>query len=172
MKRPMQRLLEHLLPAPLLSLALGLSWLMLNESTSTGHLLLALGLALALPWFTERLWPARPRVRSWRAATALASVVLYDIVKSNVDVARRVLGSPSTIEPRFFWVPLQLQEPHAIVLLAGIITTTPGTVSAQISADRRWLLVHALHCPDDATQAAITQDIQTRYEAPLKEIFE
>ena len=175
MKRPRQRLMDRLLdlllPAPLLSLALGLSWLMLNESTSTGHLLLALGLALALPCFTERLWPARPRVRSWRAAITLAGVVLFDIVKSNVDVARRVLGSPSTIEPRFFWLALQLQDPHAIVLLAGIITTTPGTVSAEISADRRWLLVHALHCPDDATQAAITLDIQNRYEAPLKEIF-
>ena len=168
MKRP----LDRLLPAPVLSLALALSWLMLNESASTGHLLLAGGTALAVPWFTERLWPARPRVRSWRAAIALTGVVLYDIIKSNVDVARRVLGSPSTIEPRFFWVPLQLQEPHAIVLLAGIITTTPGTVSAQISDDRRWLLVHALHCPDDATQAAITRDIQARYEAPLKEIFE
>ena len=172
MKRPVQRVLDRLLPAPVLSLALGLSWLMLNESASTGHLLLALGLALALPWFTERLWPARPRLRSWRTAIALAGVVLYDIIKSNVDVARRVLGSPGSIEPRFFWVPLQLQDPHAIVLLAGIITNTPGTVTAQISADRRWLLVHALHCPDDATQAAITQDIQTRFEAPLKEIFE
>lgn len=164
--------MKHLLPAPLLSLALGLSWLALNASVSAGHLLLALLLALAVPGFTERLWPARPRVRSWRAAIRLVGVVLFDIVKSNIDVAWRVLGSPDAIGPRFFWVPMDLQEPHAVVLLAGIITTTPGTVSAEISADQRSLLVHALHCPDDATQAAIVHDIKSRYEALLKEIFE
>lgn len=163
--------MKQLLPAPLLSLVLGLSWLMLNESVSVGHLGLALALALAVPWTTERLWPRRPRVRSWRAAFRLAGVVLFDIVKSNIDVARRVLGSPGTIVPRFFWLPLDLHEPHAVVLLAGIITTTPGTVSAELSADQRSLRVHALHCPDDATQAAIVHDIKTRYEAPLKEMF-
>lgn len=156
----------------MLSLALGLSWLMLNGSLSVGHLLLALAVALTVPWFTERLWPARPRVKSWSAAGRLAGVVLYDILKSNVDVARRVLGPADAIVPRFLWVPLDLREPHAVVLLAGIITTTPGTVSAEITADRRWLLVHALHCPDDEAQAAIVQDIKTRYEAPLQEIFE
>ena len=164
--------MKHLLPAPLLSLALALSWLTLNESLSVGHLLLALLLALTVPWFTERWCPKRPQIRSWPAAVRLTGVVLFDIVKSNIDVSRRVLGSPGAIVPRFLWVPLDLREPHAIVLLAGIITTTPGTVSAEISADRRWLLVHALHCPDAASQAAIISDIKTRYETPLREIFE
>ena len=38
--------------------------------------------------------------------------------------------------------------------------------------ERAFLLVHALHCPDDASAAALVADIQARYEAPLKEIFE
>ena len=45
------RLRLRLLPSPLLSALLFLAWLMLNESASAGHLLLALGLALLLPWW-------------------------------------------------------------------------------------------------------------------------
>jgi multicomponent K+:H+ antiporter subunit E len=87
-------------------------------------------------------------------------------------VARRVLGPVDRIQPRFVWVPLSLTEPHAIATLAGIITMTPGTLSSEVTDDRRHLLVHALHCPDDEAAAALVADILHRYEAPLKEIFE
>jgi multicomponent K+:H+ antiporter subunit E len=58
------------------------------------------------------------------------------------------------------------------VALAGIITMTPGTLSSDLSPDRKHLLVHALHCPDEAAEAALVADIKARYEAPLMEIFE
>jgi multicomponent K+:H+ antiporter subunit E len=58
------------------------------------------------------------------------------------------------------------------VALAGIITLTPGTLSSDLSPDRKHLLVHVLHCPNDAAQAALIADIQARYETPLMEIFE
>jgi multicomponent K+:H+ antiporter subunit E len=58
------------------------------------------------------------------------------------------------------------------VALAGIVTMTPGTLSADLSDDRRHLLVHAFDVDDDAAQAALIADIQLRYEAPLMQIFE
>lgn len=163
--------MKTLLPAPVLSLVLLLSWLMLNGSASAGNLLLGAGLALAIPWFSTRFSPERSRVRRWGTIVRLAAVVLHDIVKSNIDVARRVLGPEAAIQPRFIWVPVSLQDPNAMVLLAAIITTTPGTISADLTDDRRHLLVHALHCPDDESAAQIVADIQARYEAPLQEIF-
>jgi multicomponent K+:H+ antiporter subunit E len=53
-------------------------------------------------------------------------------------------------------------------VFASIITMTPGTLSCEVSDDRRWLLVHAFHA-DDA--AAVAAEVKSRYEAPLKEIF-
>jgi multicomponent K+:H+ antiporter subunit E len=94
--------------------------------------------------------------------------VLKDIVLSNIDVARRVLGPQAALQPAWVWVPLRLQSPPGIVALAGIVTLTPGTVSSEITEDRRHLLVHALHCTDPA---ALVADIQARYEAPLLEIL-
>jgi multicomponent K+:H+ antiporter subunit E len=168
----MKRVLNRWLPAPLLSLLLFASWLLLNESVSTGNLLLALLFAVVVPWFTEAFRPDKPRIQRWPTVLRLGAVVLRDIVMSNIDVAKRVLGPEAAIQSRFVWVPLRLRDPHAIVALAGIITMTPGTLSSDLSPDRRHLLVHALHCPDDAAEAALVADIQARYEAPLMEIFE
>lgn len=160
--------LRRLLPAPLLSALLFLSWLMLNQTLSVGHLLIAAVLALAVPAYTLRFSPDRPLLRHWPVAMRLTVTVLRDIVVSNIDVARRVLGPESALQPRFVWVPLDVQTPHAIVALAGIITLTPGTLSSELTDDHRFLLVHALHCTDEA---ALVADIKARYEAPLLEIL-
>ena len=59
-------------------------------------------------------------------------------------------------------------SPEAITVLAATITLTPGTVSCDLSEDGHALLVHCLHAPDPA---AVLDEIKTRYEARLKEIF-
>jgi len=164
--------MKRLLPAPLLSLALWIAWLMLNESASAGHLLLGAALAIVLPWFTERWRPDRPHIGRLGVMLRLAGAVLVDIVKSNLTVARLILGNERNITPRFVWVPLAIRDPHGLVALAGIVTMTPGTLSADLSDDRRHLLVHAFDVDDEAAQAALIADIQTRYEAPLIRIFE
>lgn len=164
-------LTRQLMPAPLLSLALALAWLMLAGSLSSGQLLLAAALALVIPWFTERLRTERPRLARPVVALRLALVVLRDIVVANVEVARRVLGPEAAIRPRFVEVPLAISDAHGIAALACIITLTPGTLSATLSDDRRTLRVHALHVADDAAEAALVADIRARYEAPLLAIF-
>lgn len=171
-RRASGRLKARLLPSPVLSGVLFLTWLMLNESVSVGHVLLALALALALPWWTQRFREHPVPLRHPGTALRLAARVAVDIVVSNIEVARRVLGPEAALRPVFVWIPLQIRHPHGMVALAGIVTLTPGTLSSEITADRRHLLVHALHCPDDAAVAALVAGIRARYEVPLKEIFE
>jgi multicomponent K+:H+ antiporter subunit E len=160
---------NRLLPAPLLSALLFVVWLLLANTLDPAHIVLAALLAVVVPWFTERLRPERPRVRRPLLILRLGLVVLWDIVLSNIEVARRILGPEGAIKPAFVWVPLDIADPHAILSLAGIITMTPGTLSAELSPDRRYLLVHAFNVDDEA---ALIAQIKSRYEAPLKEIFE
>lgn len=162
-------MLRRLLPAPLLSAVLFVVWLLLNQSISLGHLALALALAIGVPWFTERLRPERPRIRNWGTVVRLGWVVLWDIVKSNVEVARRILGPESAIKPAFVWLPLAIRDPHGQIALAGIITMTPGTLSADFDESHTHLLVHAFNVDDEA---ALIADIKARYETPLRKIFE
>ena len=164
----MTKIYRRLLPSPLLSLLLAVIWPVLNQSWSLGHLLLGALLAILIPIFTERLRADRPVLRRPGVMLRLFFIVLKDIITSNIDVARLILGRESAIRPGFVWVPLSIDDPHGIVLLAGIITMTPGTLSADVSADRRYLLVHAFNIND---QAELIASIKARYEAPLMEIF-
>ena len=161
--------MRRLLPAPLISLTLLLAWLMLNQSLSAGHLVLALLFAIALPLVFGGFLVDRPRLRRPWTIVRLALRVLGDIVTANVEVARRILGPEAAIHPRFVWVPLDIRDPHGIATLAGIVTMTPGTLSSELTDDRRHLLVHALNVDDEQ---ALIASIKDRYERPLQEIFE
>jgi multicomponent K+:H+ antiporter subunit E len=66
-------------------------------------------------------------------------------------------------------VPLTIRDPYGIASLSSIITMTPGTLSVDLSPDRRHLLVHALHLDDPA---GLIESIRSRYERPLIAIFE
>jgi len=157
------------LPAPLLSAVLFTVWLLLNNTLDPAHIVLAAALALVVPRFTERLRPDKPRLQRPATIVRLGFTVLWDIVVSNIEVARRILGPEAAINPRFVWVPLDIRDPNGILALAGIITMTPGTLTAELSEDRRFLLVHAFDVNDEA---ALIAQIKARYEKPLREIFD
>jgi multicomponent K+:H+ antiporter subunit E len=152
---------------PWLSALLAVSWLLLQQTLAPVHLLSAVLMGLIIPRLLHPLLPPAPAIRML-PALRLSLVVLGDIVTSNITVAKLVLGPMSRPQPDWIRVPLQLQHPTAISLLASIITTTPGTVSASIDEERRYILVHALDCSDAPQMVA---DIQQRYERPLMAIF-
>lgn len=156
------------LPSLPLSAAVFALWLLLVAEVSVGQLLLAALLAVALPLVAARLQPERARLGRPAAALVLVRRVLWDMLLSNIEVARRILGPERVLTPAFVWLPLDLTSIHAITALASIITLTPGTVSAELSDDRRHLLVHCFNLAD---ADALVATIKARYEAPLKEIF-
>lgn len=165
--------MNRLLPSPLASVLVFAVWLLLNNTLDPAHVLLAVLLAVLIPIVTAPLRPDRPRIRAWGVAARLGLVVLWDIVVANVEVARRILGPERAIRPRFVWVPLTLRNPHGVLTLAGMITMTPGTISAELSPDRRHLLVHALHVAGgEDGEAALIAAIKQRYEQPLIRIFD
>ena len=68
---------------------------------------------------------------------------------ANLQVTRLILLVPrDRLRSAFVTIPLELTSPEAITVLAGTITMTPGTLSAELSADGRSLLVHGLDVPD------------------------
>lgn len=152
---------------PVLSVLLGASWLALSHSLALVHLLSALLIGLILPRLLHPFLAPADKI-NWVAALRLSAVVLKDIVLSNITVARLVLGSMSTPKPAWLPVPLATDHPRVNALFATIITTTPGTVSCVVDEQRREILVHALNC-DDAQ--AMIDDMKSRYEAPLMQIF-
>jgi multicomponent K+:H+ antiporter subunit E len=96
-------------------------------------------------------------------------LVLWDVILANVQVARIILfRRADKIQSAWICVPITLASPEARSLLAGTITMTPGTLTADFAADGKSLLIHALHAPDPD---AVVAEIKQRYEARLQRIF-
>ena len=156
------------LPHPLLSILLLVTWLLLNNTIAPGHLLLGTLLGLLIPLFTRRFFPEPVRLHHPGLILRFVGRVIWDIILANFVVARIVLSPRITARPAFVRVPLDIEGDFAIAVLSGVISLTPGTVSADLDADCRYLLLHVLSLDEPET---LVRQIKTRYEAPIKEIF-
>lgn len=161
--------MKRLLRSPLLSLALFALWLLLNDSVSLGHLLIAVVVALGAPWLSGSLRPQGGQVSSPGVLLRLVVVVGRDVVWSALSVARGVLLAPRRA-PRgtFVRVPLDLRDAQALTALSIITTVVPGTVWSELAPDRSSLLLHVWDLDDEA---AFIAHFKQSYERPLMEIF-
>ena len=161
---------ERLVPRAGTSVALFLGWLALNRSAAVGQVLIGLALALGLPALTEPLRPTRARLRKPLRIVRFVLTVVYDVMRSNLEVASDVLRwrwrQPRS---RFVVVPLELRDPVGLVALAVVTTIVPGTVWSELAVDRTKLLLHVWSVDDETTFVA---RYKARYELPLREIFE
>jgi len=160
--------MRRLFPSPAISVLTFVFWLLLVASVQPAQLVMAALLAVCMPLFAARLDREFARIGTLRPVPRLMATVAVDIVRSNIQVARLILGPESAIVPGFIWVPLDIRNIHGMAVLTSVITLTPGTVSAELSPDRRHLLVHCFNLRD--ADAAIAE-IKQRYEAPLMEVF-
>jgi multicomponent K+:H+ antiporter subunit E len=162
--------MARLVPHPHLSVLLAFVWIMLANEIGAGTVLFGAALGIAVPLVTSVYWSRRPRISSPFVVVEYGLIVLWDIVVANIQVAYLVLfRRADELRSRFVTIPLDVQTPEAIAVLAGTITMTPGTVSADLSADGRALLVH---CLDTGNPAATVAGIKHRYERRLRRIFE
>ncbi len=165
----MTKAFHWLVPHPFLTVVLTLVWVLLQNDFSAGMTVFGLILGIIIPQITAAWWPDRPQKIRAGKMFAYMLLVMWDIVVANVQVAWIILTkSTAKMQPAWVVIPLDLRQPEAISILAGTITLTPGTVSADLSDNGHSLLVHALDAPDPD---AVRDDIKHRYERRLKEIF-
>lgn len=161
--------MKRWLPHPWLTLLLTLIWLLLVNTFNLGQLLLGALLGWGITLLTGNFLLEVPRVRKPLLLCGFMLRVFYDIVVANLHVARLVLGPRNRLNPAFVEVPMAIENNFVLAVLACIVSLTPGTVSAGLSADHKTLLLHGLDVPD---MQAMIDEVKSRYEAPLLEIFE
>lgn len=165
----MARAYYWLLPHPLLTLILAVVWVLLQNEITAGMVVFGIILGILVPWMTSIWWPDTPQGFRLGKMVVYSVIVIWDIVVANIQVAWIVITVPNAkLKPAWIVVPLKLKQPEAITLLAGTITLTPGTVSADLSDEGHSLLVHVLHTENPE---GVRDDIKSRYERRLLEIF-
>jgi multicomponent Na+:H+ antiporter subunit E len=150
------------------ALLIAVIWLALTGQVSFVNLVIGLGLGIVAMRFVV---PARrgekPLSVSW-ALVRFPFVVAWALVLSNLKVARSVLFTPlDQLTPGIIAVPLELESDAEVTALANLITLTPGTLTLDVSDDRRTLFVHVLDLSDpDAVLGAIKE-----FERGVREIY-
>ncbi len=138
--------------------------------TLTNVILGALIGAWALWVVRERMAASRTFLRLWQAISLLG-LFIFEIILSAVRVAM-VVVSPRldrVLHPAIIAYPLTLTSDVGITMLANMITLTPGTLSVDVSEDRKTLYVHAISVPDRQT---LIHSIARGFERKIIEAFE
>ncbi len=101
-------------------------------------------LFFALFYFKELVW---------------ASILLaYDIVRPHHSFKHGIIA-----------YDIELKNPTAIIALANLISMTPGSLSVELTPDRKKLFIHAMYLENPE---AFKKDIKQNYERRIKNIFE
>jgi len=162
--------MKRWLPYPLLTAALVAMWLLLTESVALGSILMGGILATVALWGFKALDPPGGRLKRPRAACALAALVIADVARSNIAVAKIILNPRKTERVSgFLRIPLDMRAPYGLATLACIITGTPGTIWVEYNSANNTILLHILDLVDESTWI---ETIKGRYEKRLMEIFE
>jgi multicomponent K+:H+ antiporter subunit E len=161
--------MTHFLPFPLVSAGLLVLWLMLNQTLSPGHVLLGAVAAFVGGWLLTALEAPTNRIRKTTVVFRLAALVFADIIRSNIAVARIILGlAKKQGISGFVDIPLDLRNPYGLAALACIITSTPGTLWVNVDTAKGILTIHVLDLIDESDWF---RTIKGRYERLLLEIF-
>lgn len=132
----------------LFHLLLAIAWMALTGHVTPGNLLAGLLLGYLVLWLTHNAWGSRRYVSRVPQALRFALFFLWELLRANVQVAVLVLSPLHRLRPAVVAIPLAAQTDTEITMLANLITLTPGTLSLDVSADRRFLYVHVMHITD------------------------
>ena len=144
-------------------------WLLLNDSLAPGQLLLGLVITAIVSLVTAAMVRSRARPHHLMIAIRLFFVVLIEIIRSNIAVARIILSSKEHETHGFMRIPIDMRDPYGLTVLACIITMTPGTIWSGLSPEGDFLVIHVL---DLQNEEIWVNTIKNRYESPLMKIFE
>lgn len=152
------------------NLLLAITWAALTGDISSGSLLAGLLVGFVALWVVHPLFGMDDLYfrRAYRAAR-LAFYFLYELVVSSVQVAWEVVTPRPRSQPAYVKMPLDVKSDIEIMLLANLISLTPGTLSLDVTPDRSTLIVHAMFGQDPE---ALVASMKEGLERQVKEVFE
>lgn len=93
---------------------------------------------------------------------------LYELWKANLEVAYEVLTPNFGMKPGIVKYPLTAKTDLEISFLANLISLTPGTLSLDVSDDKKVLYIHSMYIKD---RESFIAGIQNGFEKRLLEIL-
>lgn len=147
---------------------LAMVWALASGQISLFSLVIGFILGYIVLWFAQPLMKPSRYFQRFPIAVRFTCFFLWQLLLSNLRVAYDVITPRLYMRPGIVAVPLEARTDQEITLLANLITLTPGTLSIDVSEDRRTLYVHAMfvNSPDD-----VRNSIKNGFERRLLELI-
>lgn len=149
---------------PAINITLALLWAGMLGGFSVANLASGFFLGYLVLYYTSREWPGHAGYFG-KVPKLFGFLVYYlrEILKSNAMIAYDVITKSERMTPGVIGIPLDARTDLEITVLANLITMTPGTLSLDISADRKILFVHAMYISNpDELRADIKNNLERR----------
>ena len=150
---------------------LAFGWVAITGGFTLANLVLGAVVAIVITYLLRhRLRLPTGGRRLWRMLS-LASFFGKELLLSAVGVAALILAPnlKDRLKPAIIAFPLTATADAEITLLANLITLTPGTLSLDVSADRKWLYVHVLSL---RSKEKLIRDLASGFEKKVIEVFQ
>jgi multicomponent Na+:H+ antiporter subunit E len=150
-----------------LLLLLAAVWVALTGDVSPASVVFGLVLGGLVLWISRPLgsYPDFATVRPFKFV-GLLLFLGWEIVVANLKVVAAVLGPRRFLRPALVAVPLDLEGEVRIAVLANLISLTPGTLSLDVSPDRKTLYVHTM---STSSPDALRREIKDGFERRVME---
>jgi multicomponent Na+:H+ antiporter subunit E len=136
---------------------------MLAGSGKISAFFLGFVLGYAVLWLTQPLYPDTRYFQKFPKALNLAAYFVKELVVSNFRVLWDIITPGHISRPGIIGVPLDAASDLEIFLVANLLSLTPGTLSVDVSDDRRTLFVHVMFLEDvEKTRMEIKQQLERR----------
>lgn len=152
-----------------LNIVLAIAWMALVGEFTVETFLEGFVLVLLTLSLTQM---SRGRTSYLYRAWVFITFILYffwEMLKANLRVAYTVLQPRLKIKPAVVAIPLDLHRDEEITLLANMITLTPGTLSLDVSSDRKTLYVHTFDMQNVDT---FREQIKSGFERRVQEVMQ
>ena len=153
-------------------------WLLLTWSFSAQEMIAGAVVSLAAALFTSGFFIHENAFRlanpvRFGALIAYVFIFLGELVKANLDVARRCFGGCREVNPGIVKVPVELEGDYAQAMLANSITLTPGTITLDIAEQdgKTWYYIHWIDVAETDREKA-GKIIKGRLEKGIRRIWQ
>lgn len=153
----------------ILNVFLALSWSALVGSFTLPSLLIGYSIGYVALWVARPLFGQTAYFeRVWRIVR-LALFFVYELIVSSLRVVWDVVTPTHLSRPGIIAMPLDVEGEAEVLLVANLISLTPGSLSLDLSADRKTLYVHAMFVDDPKT---LRRELKSGMERRVMEALE
>ena len=132
----------------LLNILLAIAWILLTGEVTAENFIEGLIIGYLILWVSKLALGGTEYFKKIPKAISFFFYFIKELILANIKVAFDIITPKDYMKPGIVAVPLDAKTDMEITLLANLITLTPGTLSLDVSKDKKVLYIHTLYLDD------------------------